>query len=390
MGIDPADYRGREQAFVKHTVLQHYVRELALKVGQYAPGTTLNYVDGFSGPYDHGVALGDERPTSPFVALSTLRDVREQLRARQTPFVARGMFVEAKKESHERLVTLCGRWKDVETLAVHGEFEDNVALARTFATTGPRPFAFVFIDPTGWTGFGMKQIAPLIRVRPCEVLVNFMLKDIMRFIDDERAEIRAGFEDLFGQSAQTYRIHWRGLSGQDREEAIVHAYCQQLGAVGGFAHCASTIVINPLVDRTHYHLVFATRSLKGLIVFRETERLATKLQIATRAEAKQSKRVSSTGQLELLGPVDTETSYFESLRVRFHQRSRERVLNKVGLGQVSYDDVVATALSVPLCCEQDLKTWITEWQSSGRVRVHGLAAKERVPKVGRGHTLSQR
>jgi hypothetical protein len=46
------DYKDREQAFVKHWFLKHYLQKLALKVAQFQPGTTLNYIDGFSGPWD--------------------------------------------------------------------------------------------------------------------------------------------------------------------------------------------------------------------------------------------------------------------------------------------------------------------------------------------------
>jgi three-Cys-motif partner protein len=387
MGIDPKDYQGREQAFVKHTVLDDYVQMLALKVGQFQPGTTLNYVDGFSGPYDHGVALSSEKPTSPYVALTTLKGVRDQLRERGIELNVRGLFVEAKHDSFLRLEQLCGAWPDVETVCVHGQFEDQIERAVTFAKHGPRPFAFAFIDPTGWTGFGMRKIAPLLRAQPSEVLVNFMLKDILRFIDDERAEVRATFEDLFGQGADTYRVHWRGLSGLDREDAIVSAYCSQLKATGQYTHCVSTVVINPRVDRTHYHLVFATRSLKGLTTFREIERHATKLQKQTRAEAKQQKREQKTLQLELLAPAETENRYVESLAIRYRTRSQAALLEALKHGQLPYDEAVAIALGLPLCDEAELKTWIAAWAKEGRLELVGLAPKERVPKVGLGHVL---
>ncbi len=40
------DYEQREQAYVKHFVLKHYLQQLALKIGSFRGGTTLNYIDG--------------------------------------------------------------------------------------------------------------------------------------------------------------------------------------------------------------------------------------------------------------------------------------------------------------------------------------------------------
>ncbi|MFY0535486.1 hypothetical protein [Nannocystis pusilla] len=74
------DYRRREAAYVKHYVLDHYLQKLAFKIGHFQPGTTLNYIDGFSGPWQQ--ATEELRDTSPHVALTQLCKAREELRAR--------------------------------------------------------------------------------------------------------------------------------------------------------------------------------------------------------------------------------------------------------------------------------------------------------------------
>lgn len=73
------DYPRREQAYVKHYVLKHYLQQLALKIGHFRPGTTFNYIDGFSGPWQH--ATEELRDTSPHVALTLLSAARDSLRA---------------------------------------------------------------------------------------------------------------------------------------------------------------------------------------------------------------------------------------------------------------------------------------------------------------------
>src|SRR5262245_51382899 len=139
--IDPRDYVGREQAYVKHVVLQKYLQALALKVGQFNPGTTLNYIDGFSGPWDGGGDPNDPRSTSPYIALRELCQARRQLRARGIDFNVRGLFVERDRVAFGRLQRLLGSWTDATTESLCGGFEDSVAHATTFATTGDNRFA---------------------------------------------------------------------------------------------------------------------------------------------------------------------------------------------------------------------------------------------------------
>lgn len=384
------DYERREQAYVKHYVLKHYLQQLAFKRGNYRPGTTLNYIDGFSGPWQH--ATEELRDTSPHVALTELCAARETLRGLPRPaeLRIRGMFVEQDPEAFVLLRRLLReRFPSVECEAYNGEFEAHIPQARAFAEKGPQPFAFVFIDPTGWTGYGLKAITPLLRVTPGEVLINFMTKDIARFIDDEDSSALQSFIDLFGDGS--YREAWRGLRDLDREDRIVETYCARVCQAGDFTHCAATIILNPRHDRTHYHLVYATRSLHGLVAFRETERKATPEQREARAEARQRERVSTRGQGELFAAPVMETSYMAELQDRYQQRARAAVTTTLReRGEVDFDALVAIALQHPMTSLNDLKGWLGGWREHGAVEFVGLAGGERALAITRNHRLRWR
>jgi three-Cys-motif partner protein len=206
-------YEGREQAWVKHEVLRRYLQRLAFKVGGFRPGTTLNYIDCFSGPWD--AEKDDHGDSSPAIAMRELANARYAL-AKTKPMSVRAMFVERDPAAYDRLTALCER-APVEATTFHGKFEDHVADAVKFAKGGPNPFAFAFIDPTGWTGFGLQKIAALLRVQPSEVLINFMWGHIGRFIDDEGSSAEASFDALLGEDASAYRGRWQRLEGLDRE-----------------------------------------------------------------------------------------------------------------------------------------------------------------------------
>ncbi|WAS92504.1 three-Cys-motif partner protein TcmP [Nannocystis punicea] len=386
--VQREDYRRREQAFVKHYVLDHYLQKLALKIGHYRPNTTLNYIDGFSGPWQH--ATEELRDTSPHVALTQLCAAREVLRARPIELHVRGMFVERDREAFALLERLLGeQFASVECEAYNGEFETHIREACRFAEGGPQPFAFVFIDPTGWTGYGLKAITPLLRVRRSEVLINFMTKDITRFVDDGESVALQSFIDLFGDA--TYREAWRGLADLDREDRIVEVYCERVLKAGDFAYCAPTVVLNPRHDRTCYHLVYATRSLHGLIAFRDTEREATPEQREARAEAKQRERLSKGGQFEMFAAPVMETSYMAELQQRYHGKARAAVASKLSEGgEVDFDVLVAAALQYPMTCLGDVKDWLNGWRDEGGLEFLGLSPGERALAVQKKHRLRAR
>jgi len=98
-------YRGREQSYVKHYVLEKYLERLAFKIGMSSSGATINYVDGFSGPWQHA----DEQlqDTSPFIAIEKLRKTRTNLADLKRDFTFRCMFIEKDAEAYEKLSAAC-------------------------------------------------------------------------------------------------------------------------------------------------------------------------------------------------------------------------------------------------------------------------------------------
>ncbi len=73
---EPSDYAGREQAYVKHYLLEKYLAPLTYKVG--SAWDSVVYIDGFSGPWR--TIRPDYADSSFGVAIETLRKVRLQLK----------------------------------------------------------------------------------------------------------------------------------------------------------------------------------------------------------------------------------------------------------------------------------------------------------------------
>ena len=127
--------------------------------------------------------------TSFMIAIKKLRAVREGLaKVGRTPKI-RCMFVEKEPGPYRALEAAVRDVTDIQIEALNGEFEYSIPEVLKFVGSA---FSLVFIDPTGWTGFGLKQITPILQHRPGEVLVNFMFDYIHRFLVGDRLHLAGG------------------------------------------------------------------------------------------------------------------------------------------------------------------------------------------------------
>jgi three-Cys-motif partner protein len=299
----------------------------------------------------------------------------------------RAFFVSRNKAGADQLGRLRERFPDAQIEIITGTFEEHIDDARRFARTGRDPFAFLFIDPTGWTGFGLRSITPLLREVRTEVLLNFMTGHISRFVDKGPPNVDPSFVDLFGDAS--YREAWRGVTGLDREERMVETYCARLAQAGAYRHCVSAVILNPTSDRTHYHLVYGTHSDEGLVVFREIERRGIEFQRAQRADAQQRKEYQRTGQRGLFdGHEIVLRAHEDELRERYLPRALQRLDAMLQThSEVPWDKLVIEALRVPMVAEADVKQWVKERQAQGVAEVTGLAPHARVPQRGKNHRV---
>jgi three-Cys-motif partner protein len=379
-------YAGREQTLVKHFILQKYLERFAYIVG--SSRDVLTYVDCFSGPWN---ARSDRFEDSSFaIALKELRNARDALVKKGRRNVKlRCFFLEKNRAAYIKLKEFADGVKDASIKTHNAALEDSISEIVDFVNRGgTRAFPFIFIDPTGWTGFEMETIAPLLQLNPGEVLINFMTGHIGRFLDSPQEQTQDSFRQLFGSSA--FRAKAQGLARLEREDAAVEEYTRNAKSVGGFSFGCNAIVLHPEIDRTHFNLIYLTRNLKGIEVFKEAEKKAMEVQEAARADAQQRKRVSRNGQAELFGSRELhDSTCYETLRERYLEKARELVLKRLkSKHRLRYDDAWTLALSKPMAWESDLKQWIEEWRNEGHLEVVGMKPRQRVPHRGEDNFLN--
>ncbi len=300
------------------------------------------------------------------------------------------MFLERDAAAYARLKEFADKVSDVQVETRNSELAGAIGDVLDFVRRGGQSsFPFFFIDPTGWKGFEMNLIAPLLRQRPGEVLINFMTNYIRRFIDHPQQPTREQFAMLFGSADVKDRIQALA-DAQDREDALFTTYAENVKKTGQFDHACAAIILYPDTDRRFFHLIYATRNRKGVEVFKKVEQRAMQLQEQTRAQAKQRRRLKrSQGQLELFAAEDMPHSNpLGDLRRRYLEQARQVVLNRLSAGAaVPYETVWDLALSFPLVWDCDVKDWIDSWKDEGRLRVEGMRPREKVPKIGAHHSL---
>jgi len=109
----PADYyRGREQTYLKHFFLEHYLERVAYNIGSFA--SDFVYVDAFAGPWR--TEDPDLSDTSPLIATSTLSKIREELRKTGKAVRVRCAFVEEDADAYETLRRAAEQLEDVDSV----------------------------------------------------------------------------------------------------------------------------------------------------------------------------------------------------------------------------------------------------------------------------------
>ena len=368
----PAYYKKKEQTYLKHFFLERYLETVAFHIGY--THREFVYVDCFSGPWRS--ADEDLADTSIRISLDKLNYVHRGLAEQRRDATIRAIFIEKDPAAFRALqAALQQHSHAINTTALPGAFEDNIPeILRRIGNT----FAFFFIDPKGWTGFAMDNIRPVLRHQPGEVMVNFMYDFINRFVNYPEAANEQSLDRFFGTT------DWRDIrDATDRETASVTKYMEQLRSTGASTYVTSTRILKPLHDRAYFHLVYATRSPKGVIKFRDVEKQVVKEQDAVRTIAQREHREERSGQTEIAfeSTSDLSNSIREE-RVQRLQEAETRLYDLVRQGPMRYEQLQPLILEIPLVWNTDLNAMLMREHRNARLHIDGLALRQKVPKAG--------
>jgi len=378
----PEGYRVREQTYLKHRVLEFYLNSWSQKIastGKYRQGVRLWYVDCFAGPWkSNDEALED---TSVAIGLEALEMARAFWTNLGAKIEARAIFVEANDESAQRLEAHISARKNPGVLArvLRGEFAEKTAEILGLIAADP---AFVFVDPTGWKGAGMRSIAPLLRAQQRDVMVNVMFHHINRFKGDEREFLRQQMRDFFG------------LGGSDLdpgldEAALMRLYRERLKIHAGLRYAADLAVPHPTRNQTFFRLVVGGHHPAVIKLFRDAEEKVVGRDAAlVREQAKARVQEARTGQLGLGGLGPTMDSRYQRMRDGDKTAERAEMVSRVRArrGSVRFKDLWPELLCEYHISHRALSHVALEEVNAGRLVVRGRGPRDRTIKDG--HLLS--
>jgi len=287
----PDVYIGKEQAYVKHTILKTYLQRLFMIVGQ-GKETVINYVDCFAGPWhEEDDKLSD---TSISVSLEQMAQCQQGLKesfGREITF--RALYIEKDPVAFEKLQAFLSQqpYPGIDAESLYGDYTD---LLSDIVSWCSGHFTFFFVDPTGWQNVvGAKTMMPLLQLGKAEFLINLMYDFANRFVEFERhAE---DMIELFGEVPTFERE-----TPEERQEILLTLYRNNLGKYYR-GRTAYVPIEKPGKKRVHYYLVYLTRHARGIDVFKtEAERMEI-VQRITRQECRLRQQIQQSDTADMFG-----------------------------------------------------------------------------------------
>lgn len=342
MSVVDIPYYGREQTLVKHEMLKRYLGPAARIIGSFA--RSFVYVDCCSGPWK--TATDDLSDTSFSIALEQLRSARKFLQERHHDVEFRCLFVEENPLAFARLQEYCDSIKDVEAKPLQGDFTNKIDGILRFIAERPGAFPFFFIDPTGWNPLAIAKIKPLLQSCPSEVLINFMTSHIKRFLESSDFEVKFGPD---------YMRKVIGLTGQDRDDLAAYSFADEIRKF--YPYTCTSVVLNPVRDQTHFHLIYGTRHPKGLEKFKEAEKSCFSFMQDVRLDAQHRQNAPDFAQGTLFDLAPTQDRYLQQLRWHYLRQAFETLRGDSEGKKVDSEKAWEIASRFPLVWKSDLRDW---------------------------------
>jgi three-Cys-motif partner protein len=363
----PKHYEGREQAYVKHRLLESYLERLFMIVGWHS--SEICYVDCFAGPWQEG--SDDLSDTSIAISLKSMQGCAEKLKAMGKEVKFKALYIENDPIAFSKLEAFLKKeeWSDIETHCYNGNFFD--LRAKLLEGCGSNAFTFFFIDPKGYTDVvEALTLKPLLERPQSEFLITFMYDFIVRAHTQPALEQQ--MSELFGEVPDT-----TGMEPKEREEHLVRLYRSKLKNVflrdGKVPRSAYVKVLDPLKDRTKYGLVYLTRHPKGIIKFMEASEKLDLIQREVRNKTKQDMREAKSGQLELTVMLGTTNKTPDIQPIKDFWLEKLSTEEK-RYGIIEFADILEETSWFPRDIQAALKELIKEG------RVENLDAKRPRPK----------
>jgi three-Cys-motif partner protein len=378
--VSLADYADREQAYVKHVLLETYLERLVHKVA--STYNEIAYVDGFAGPWQSANERFED--TSFGIALNALRSAKATWKRNGRDVRMSAFLVERNKSAHSRLAQVPAKYPDLMVKTHCADFLDIVPTI--LGEIPPNAFAFFLIDPKGWR-VPLKTLAPLLARPNSEVIFNFMFDFINRAASIAEPKVVAGLDELIplGDWRATLADRERrgGLSPEHRKEILVNAFRDNLSHIGSYRYIAETVVLRPDKDRTLYCLFYGTRNTKGIETFRACQIPALEEQSRTRAAVKIKRAEATSGQGEIFQSLHEMAPDRQLVDLRLERDAAARTILERTPTQpnaIRYDQLWPEVLALHTVSKVDVNKIVARLRRENQLLIPDWEKRKQVPQ----------
>lgn len=366
-------YSGREHALVKHTLLKSYLEKLFMIIGLNQK--VIWYVDCFSGPWAIEENDSELKATSIAISIEIMQKCKQVLKAvHNRDVIFKALYIEKSLNPYKRLESFLQTVPNsiVETHCIHGDFYN--LRQELLNTVGSNDFVFFFIDPKGWKYcIELPTLTPLLKRANSEFLINFMFDFINR--THTQVSHQKDMVAIFGEEPDT-----KDCTPLDREKCLIDLYRENLKSVISLdKHCSRTAyvsILDPIKNRTKYHLVYLTRHPLGIIKFIETSQEIDIVQNVVRAMTRQEREEEKTGQPQLFNDyecVSEDTHLYSLLDIK------QYFLDTLSIKPIQFGlEEMASLIEKKGWFLKDIQKAFKELQNDGKVI--NMSAKIRRPK----------
>ena len=258
---DPAKWVMAAHTRAKHQILEKYLGAWYPIISRW--NGRVVYIDGFAGRgrYDDG------SEGSPQIALRTLLDHGHLPRMKTCEF--RFIFIEKNQQNADSLRAELdtfkqgySEWPDNVFIDVYNaSFDDHMRSIIATLQEQNKHMAptFAFVDPFGYTRFPMDLLAAIGSTPKSELLINFMVGFVHRFI--ERQGQQRSIRELYGLEVDEVLTQLE--AGDDRIEQLVLVYQRQLTAAANLPFTQRFYMLND-TGNVSYALIHATGNEVGV------------------------------------------------------------------------------------------------------------------------------
>jgi three-Cys-motif partner protein len=363
--IIPPAYKGREQAYIKHLLLEGYLERLLYIIGWNANQlrhSEIIFVDCFAGPWQD--ESSDLSSTSIAISLRLLSKIHRNLGRIGRHVKFRAIYVERDPAAFARLrhYLTSSSPPNVPTEAIQGDFSEKIPgiLERCAGDS----FVFFFIDPKGWLKVQPNILHGLLTRPRSEFLINFMYNFVNRTVS--MAGLQEKMSGLFDSAVDFSQLpedpdeRERHILQLYRSAVVSRAHTSKHQALSGYV-----TILDPTIDRTKYHLIYLTRHPLGIIEFMTQSEKMAAIQTTVRAAAKINKKNKSAGMDDLFGVDADQTGEDRNLDIK---RVENYWLELIGEDVLTVtEEVFAKALCDTNCFPSELQTAAKNLMDRGRV-----------------------